>query len=69
MSETTRGSRRRVASLERRATLFVICCGVLAAYLLLFAARGVVKADAQPGDAHLETPCHCGHERDGTRRN
>ncbi len=54
MSEQLEVFRRRIASLERRVTLLVICCGVLAAYLLLFAARGVVKADAQPGTLTLK---------------
>ena len=54
MSEQLEVLRRRIASLERRVTLLVICCGVLAAYLLLFAARGVVKADAQPGTLTLK---------------
>jgi hypothetical protein len=40
---------RRVSSLERRVVLLAVCCAALTTCLFLFATRGAVKADAQPG--------------------
>jgi hypothetical protein len=48
MSEQVKALQRRVAGLERTVTFLVIRCAALTAYQLLFAARNVVKAQAQP---------------------
>src|SRR5258708_24346922 len=48
MSEQLEALQQRVVCLERRATLLLICCATLTAYVLLFSAKGVVKAGAQP---------------------
>ena len=48
MSEQLEALQRRVSGLERRVVLLAICCATLTIFLLLFAARGVVKAGAQP---------------------
>ena len=48
MSEQLEALQQRVARLERKATLLVVGCAALTAYLLLFTARSVIKAAAQP---------------------
>jgi hypothetical protein len=48
MSEQLDTLQRRVSSLELRVILLAMCCAALTTCLLLFAARGVVKAAAQP---------------------
>lgn len=48
MSEKQEALQRRIASLEKRVALLVICCAALTVYLVLLAARGVVKAETQP---------------------
>jgi hypothetical protein len=48
MSEQFDALQRRVSGLERRVLLLAMCCAALTIYLLLSAARGVVKAAAQP---------------------
>jgi len=48
MSEPLDTLQRRVSSLERGVVLLAMCCATLTTYLLLFPARGVVKAVAQP---------------------
>jgi hypothetical protein len=46
MSEQLDALQRRISGLERRVVLLAVCCAALTIYLLLFAARGVVKATA-----------------------
>ena len=48
MSEQFDALQRRVSGLERMVLLLAMCCAALTIFLLLFAARGVVKAAAQP---------------------
>jgi hypothetical protein len=48
MSEQLDALQRRVSGLECRVVLPAICCAALTIFLLLFGARGVVKAAAQP---------------------
>jgi hypothetical protein len=48
MSEQFDALQRRVSGPERRVLLLAMCCAALTIYLLLFAARGMVKAAAQP---------------------
>jgi hypothetical protein len=47
MCEQVDTLQRRISSLERRVVLLAMCCGSLTTHLLLFSARGVVKAAAQ----------------------
>ena|SRR5437868_893281 len=47
MSEQLDALQRRISGLEQRVVLLAICCAALTIYVLLFASRGVVKAEAQ----------------------
>ena len=48
MSEQLDVLQRRVSGLERRVVLLATCCAALTSFMVLFAARGVVRAAAQP---------------------